>query len=368
MTQPTRSRDLRVRATFRVRYRTLDELVVAYSKNLSRGGLFLTTSKLLPRGTVVQVKIQLPDDGPEITVPCEVAFTRDATQASGRGGMGVKFIDPDQMARRRLEWFILNSAPEAGQFGAEPRARKLDLVIVEDEPLQSEAAASPFRQRGDQVRICRDGLEALASCLDHPPDVILSDVQMPKLDGWQLLRMLRARPTLATVPVVFLTQLSGEQDRLRGYRLGVDDYVAKPYEPSELVARIDRAVVRAEHQAQPIQRPAQDALRGDLEQVSLPSLLSFLEAEQKSGVVRVGPVTNGRIYVSEGRPVRAEVYDDPAGTSSRELLFQLLGLSVGRFDFNAQRVSLPDEIGEATSELLRDYARLCEEGCSAPTS
>jgi CheY-like chemotaxis protein len=238
----------------------------------------------------------------------------------------------------------------------------LSVVVVEDEPLQSEAAAEPFRSRGDRVRICRDGLEALASCLDDPPDVVLSDVQMPRMDGWQLLRMLRSRPALATVPVLFLTTLSSEQDRLRGYRLGVDDFIAKPYEPSELVARADRAVVRAEHQAQGHQPAPQDALRGDLEQVSLQSLLSFLEVERKSGVVRIGPDTNAQIYVSEGQPLRVEIHDAPSELSPRELLFQLLSLRVGRFDFVAGPVSGPNELGDRASALLIDHARLCDEG------
>jgi uncharacterized protein (TIGR02266 family) len=360
--EATRSRDLRVRATFRVRYRSIDELVVAYTKNLSRGGLFLATTKLLPAGSIVHLNIELPDDGPQIQIPCEVAYSREGSAGSAvSSGMGVKFIDPDQMARRRLEWFILNSSPEAGQFGSGPRARKLELVIAEDDPLESKVAAAPFQARGDQVRICADGLEALASCLSDPPDVILSDVQMPRMDGWQLLRMVRSRQQLSAVPLLFLTTLSGEQDRLRGYRLGVDDYIHKPYEPSEVVARTDRAVVRAEQQRQASVPPESDALQGDLEQVSLQSILSFLEIERRTGVLRVGPVVNARIFVKDGRPRRVERYDAPADGESKELLFELLGLSVGRFDFSAQEVSAADEIGMATSALLLEHARLADE-------
>jgi CheY-like chemotaxis protein len=197
--------------------------------------------------------------------------------------------------------------------------------------------------------------------LSDPPDVILSDVQMPRMDGWQLLRMVRSRQQLSAVPLLFLTTLSGEQDRLRGYRLGVDDYIHKPYEPSEVVARTDRAVVRAEQQRQASVPPESDALQGDLEQVSLQSILSFLEIERRTGVLRVGPVVNARIFVKDGRPRRVERYDAPADGESKELLFELLGLSVGRFDFSAQEVSAADEIGMATSALLLEHARLADE-------
>jgi uncharacterized protein (TIGR02266 family) len=362
VTQTTRSRDLRVKATFRVRYRSMDDLVIAFSTNLSRGGLFLATKKQLPQGSILRLNIELPDGGAEITVPCEVAYVRSADDAQGRSaGMGIKFIDPDEVARRRLEWFILNSAPEPGQFGALGRARALDVLIVEDDKLQSEVTAAPFQQRGDKVHISRDGLEGLASALKSKPDVILSDVQMPKMDGWQLLRMIRSRPALAHVPFIFLTTLSGEEDRLRGYRLGVDDYLPKPFEPSELLVRADRAVVRAEQQAQASDPPEPEALQGDLEQVSLQSMLAFLEVERKTGVLRVGPVTNGRILIQAGRPIRVELHDSPEDSSPKDRLFTLLSLTVGRFDFHPGPVSGTDELGTTSTALMLEYAKHCDD-------
>ena len=341
----------------------MDELVVAYTRNLSRGGLFLSTDRLLPSGSIVRVSVELPDGGPEISIPCEVAYLRNAGEAGGRSaGMGVKFIDPDQAVRRRLEWYIVNSTPEPGQIGAGERARKLSVVIVEDDPLQRKLASAPFLERGDSVRGCGDGLEALGACLNDPPDVILSDVQMPKMDGWQLIRMLRSRPQLSRVPILFLTTLSGEEDRLRGYRLGVDDYIRKPYQAEELVARTDRAVVRALQQAAASGPRDPDALQGDLEQVSLQSILSFLEIERRSGIIRLGPVTNALLYLRDGQPVRVEVQDAPPDASQMDLLHELLGLSVGRFEFRAEAVAVPDEIGERTSFVLLEHARRSDEG------
>ncbi len=340
----------------------MDDLVIAFSKNLSRGGLFLATKKHLPQGSILRLNIELPDGGPEVTVPCEVAYVRSAEDAQGRSaGMGIKFIDPDEVALRRLEWFILNSAPEPGQFGADGRARPLVVLIVEDDRLQSEVTAAPFQQRGDEVRISRDGLDGLASALKSKPDVILSDVQMPKMDGWQLLRMIRSRPALAHVPFIFLTTLSGEEDRLRGYRLGVDDYLPKPFEPSELLVRADRAVVRAEQQAQVSHPPDAEALQGDLEQVSLQSMLAFLEVERKTGVLRVGPVTNGRITLQDGRPIGVEIHDSPGDSSPKDRLFTLLSLTVGRFDFHPEPVSGPDELGISSTALMLEYAKHCDD-------
>src|SRR6185312_11067917 len=100
--------------------------------------------------------------------------------------------------------------------------------------------------------------------------LIVSDVNMPKMDGWQLLRLLRTKPQYATVPVLFTTTLSGEADRLRGYRLGVDDYLAKPFRVAELRARVHQLLARAS--ARPVApeaaAPATRSLRGDLAHVS----------------------------------------------------------------------------------------------------
>ncbi len=350
-------RELRLTTSFRVRYATMDELVVAYSSNLSRGGLFLKSEELLPVGARVMLTLELPDDGPELSVACVVVFTRD----TGLRGMGVKFDDPDEVTKQRVEAFIIGAAPSSTELAVAPVARALDVVVVDDEPLQSARAAEGFRARGHTVRTARDGLEGLALCLKKTPDVVLTDVQMPKMDGWQLLRMLRARPALAHVPVIFLTSLKSEADRLLGYRLGVDDYLPKPYELGELASRVDRAVLRAEQQAKAAAADGR-SLTGDLEQVGMPSILSFLEIERRSGEldVYVGAAVSGRIWLGEGRPLRAEIDARPE-LRGREAFFSLLDVTAGRFDFREGQSEGPDEIGAGISALLLEHARLEDE-------
>ena len=179
-------------------------------------------------------------------------------------------------------------------------------MIVDDDHGCRTLAAQPFRTRGDYVRIAPDGFEALAQCLKETPDVIVSDVHMPRLDGWQLLRMCRARPTLSSVPFLFLTTLGGEQERLRGYQLGVDDYVSKPFRGKELQARVDRVVTRVQRASHALAE--KKTLRGDLAQVTLPSVLGFLELEKKTGeLLVIGPkpahlfLRDGRLLARRGR-------------------------------------------------------------------
>ena len=81
------------------------------------------------------------------------------------------------------------------------------------------------------------------------PDLIITDVMMPKLDGWALVRALRSRAELALVPVIFLTALGGEEDRIRGFRLGADDYLPKPFRFEELELRVANALKKRQGHA-----------------------------------------------------------------------------------------------------------------------
>lgn len=358
----------RIPASFRVRYASLDDLVVAFSGNLSRGGLFLKSEQLLPVGSEVTVTLELPDGGPELQVPCAVVFTRSTDVC----GMGLRFTEPDNVTRERIEAFILKAAPNSEELRAEATRRALDVVVVDDDPIQVKRASSAFRERGDTVRTARDGLEGLALCLKKTPDVVLTDVQMPKMDGWQFVRMLRSRPAFNHVAIIFLTSLASEDDRWLGYRLGVDDYLPKPYELEELLTRVDRAVLRAEQQAQP-SADAEDApgrsLSGELEQVSIASILSFLEMERRSGELRIGSNLRGTIWLRDGRPVRTRLADASAEStecSGREAIFRLLSVSAGRFDFHEGDVEGPDELEIGVSALLLEHARLRDEGVVSP--
>lgn len=351
-------REPRVPTSFRVRYASMDDLVVAYSGNLSRGGLFLKSDELLPVGTVVSITLELPDGGPEIAVPCTVVFTRD----TGLRGMGVKFNDHDEETKNRIEQFIIGAAPSSPSSMPPSERRVLDIVVVDDDPIQSKRAADAFRERGDTVRTARDGLEGLALCLKKSPDAVLTDVQMPKMDGWQLVRMLRARPAFAGMPIIFLTTLSSETDRLLGYRIGVDDYLPKPYDTAELVSRVQSAVKRAARHGQAAGSDKARSLSGDLEQVGMPSILAFLEVERRSGELSVGSDVTGRIVLREGRPVRAELSQKSEKSTGRQAFFGLLDVASGRFDFHEGELEAePDEIGAGVSALLLEHARLRDE-------
>jgi len=355
---PEARRARRIEAAFRVRYRSIDELVVALTHDLSRGGLFMRTTRFLPINAIVRVHLELPDGGGELPVICRVAFVRaepEAIALDKPAGMGVEFLDlgPDKLAT--LERFVAEHVP--GSKSATPH-RTLDLVVADDDVSVRGAIVSALRRRGDRVIEAEDGLAALAACLKRPPDLVLSDVQMPRMDGWQLVRMLRARPTLARVPLVLMTTLTDDESRLTGYRLGVDDYVGKPVREDELMLRVDRVVARS-RQSDPHERRT---LRGDLENVTLGSVLSFLSLEQKTGVLLVVGEASARFYLRDGAPLRIEIGDDPIAGLDDPGLQALLGWSRGQFEFAAQEVACADDLQTSVNALLLEHARRSDEG------
>jgi response regulator RpfG family c-di-GMP phosphodiesterase len=181
------------------------------------------------------------------------------------------------------------------------------------------------------------------------------------MDGWQLLRMVRARPTLASTPFVLFTSLSGEAERLRGYQLGVDDYIAKPFSSDELVLRLTKVLARSRQR--PRSPASNNALRGDLSQVGLQSVLSFIEMEKRSGTLLV--VSGDDLVTLHCREGQVVQVDLPAAEDHREgierLLFPL-DLTEGRFDLTATDVTAKDSIGVPTSYALLEHARRRDEG------
>ncbi|MBP9500242.1 MAG: response regulator transcription factor [Acetoanaerobium sp.] len=109
------------------------------------------------------------------------------------------------------------------------------ILIIEDEKNISEIVAKYLEKEGYTTLIANDGIEGLALFRDSHPDLVISDVMMPTIDGFEVLREIRL---ISDVPVIMLTAKQEEVDRLKGFENGADDYVTKPFSPKELVRRV----------------------------------------------------------------------------------------------------------------------------------
>ncbi len=261
-------------------------------------------------------------------------------------------------------------------MGGPPR-----ILVADDDAWILRMVTTVLEKRGYEVDTAADGQDAFEKATENPPDLVITDVMMPRMDGWELVRSLRAHSEFAFTPVIFLTALSSDDDRIRGFRLGADDYLPKPFRFEELDLRVantlrrsamvERAARERIDNATAPEGPAPSAdasgphtaLGGSLEQVGLPSLLTLLEMERKSGIlVLVSDTTDeiGRIFVRSGRVVSALIENRDA-PRNEECVYFLLGWCAGSFSFSALDVDMEDEVNQSTTHLLMEGARRVDE-------
>lgn len=120
------------------------------------------------------------------------------------------------------------------------------ILVVDDEPNLLVAVAATLRAEGYEITTARNGKEAILRIAENIPDLIVSDIRMPVMDGYALSRQLRAAPHTSLIPIVFLTAKDDMSDRITGLRAGVDAYLTKPFEPEELLAIISNILQRIE--------------------------------------------------------------------------------------------------------------------------
>ncbi len=118
------------------------------------------------------------------------------------------------------------------------------VLIVEDEKEIAEIIKLSFEMEGFTAQIALDGLEALKMIQSNLFDIIILDIMMPRVDGWEVLLKLKSQPPTQKIPVIILSAKSEDISKLTAFRQGADDYLIKPFSPQELVARARLALER----------------------------------------------------------------------------------------------------------------------------
>jgi DNA-binding response OmpR family regulator len=129
------------------------------------------------------------------------------------------------------------------------RSQRRRVLVVDDEPRMIHFIRLNLEHDGFEVTEAASGTEALEVLRDTLPDLVLLDVMMPDLDGFETLELIRE---ISNVPVIMLTAKGEEDDRVRGLELGADDYVTKPFSPRELVSRVRAVLRRTEMPGEPV--------------------------------------------------------------------------------------------------------------------
>ena len=159
-------------------------------------------------------------------------------------GDGRIVIILDMGALVRSEW------RSRGPMEAQPMQERRTLVLVVDDSITVRRVTQRLLERnGMRVLTAKDGVDAWTLLQEHVPDVILLDIEMPRMDGYELAAQVRAEPRLADVPIVMITSRVGEKHRARAIELGVNDYLGKPYQENQLLDAIEPLVHRKRQKA-----------------------------------------------------------------------------------------------------------------------
>jgi len=123
------------------------------------------------------------------------------------------------------------------------------VLVVEDDPDIAQLVAHYLEKAGFSADLLANGRDAIAAIAARPPDVIVLDLMLPQVDGLEICRVVRGNAATAAIPIIMLTARAEESDRIVGLEIGADDYLAKPFSPNELVARVRALVRRAQRVA-----------------------------------------------------------------------------------------------------------------------
>jgi CheY-like chemotaxis protein len=368
---------------YKVAFESYDDFLVEYGDHLRKGILMLPGGTGLAPGQEVRIKLVLPND--------KVLYLKGTTREAKSGGyaalgpkMSSRSSGPEgggdevsvQLASFSPEQTEALEACVSGAIVTDTKvpdpesAGPINLLLVDDAVGVRIELGDSLRDRGLRVRVAENGLVAIAAALKRPPDIILSDVEMPVMDGWTFLRMTRARQRLAHIPFVFFTRLTDDLSRLQAYRMGVEDFLSKDTSAEEVLARLYGVLAR--HKTRPSAVAASttghtgQGLRGDLEHVKLGSLMSFLESEKRSGRLLLD---NGRdravLEIINGALAGVENLGNYSHAHDR--VFELLEWTTGNFEFaqlDESNMDRPDGEPTQLTYLLMEHARRADEAAN----
>lgn len=229
------------------------------------------------------------------------------------------------------------------------------IYIIDDDISVIEVLYEYLKLSDFEVYYSLNPIEALKDLPEKKPDIILLDLNMPEMNGFDVLKKIRANDIFKDTGVILLTSHDHINYKIKGLEEGADDYVTKPFQKAEVLARIRSVLRRMEKQISKENMDESDLLKGDLSKFSLIDLLQFFDINKKSGTIKLIDI-KGEIELNNGFISKVFFRDFP----TEEALKRLLIYNYGRFevDFN---IPIVVEKSLKISDVLLDIISYIDE-------
>lgn len=218
------------------------------------------------------------------------------------------------------------------------------VLIIDDDQSQHMILGGYLKLSGYRVADAYDGAEGLRMLEELKPDLVLLDVQMPGMDGFQTLQEIKKKAAYRNVSVLFLTALERQHLKIKGLELGADDYITKPFDRAELLARINAVLRRSDRS-----RQLEGIMEGDLADVGIADLLQSMELGVKTATILLDGI-DGEILVRNGELL----YVRQGSLTGDQALVRIFLLEKGAFSikFNELSKRISEEPRPLTSVLM----------------
>ena len=236
---------------------------------------------------------------------------------------------------------------------------KRSLLLVDSDPRSLRVLEVSLKKAGFNVTTADNGRDALNKVETAQPDLIISDTEMPEMDGFELCKQLKAEPSLGHIPFIFLTGQTSIEHKVRGLELGVEDYLTKPIYIKEILTRVRILLQKAERASLEEKRDGRTRFSGQLADMGVVDLIQTIEVSRKSGLIHfVGEDgRRGTLYFRGGKVVDAEA----GHLHGEDAIYRLLTWSEGEFEVLFRQVRRKDAIDMSTQALLMEGMRRLDE-------
>lgn len=232
------------------------------------------------------------------------------------------------------------------------------ILIVDDNKTVRTLLSINLRKENFEVIEADNGLDGLAVVNEQLPDLVISDIIMPQMDGFEFCKQVRTTSKVPMVPFMFLTSIDQVATELRGLRTGADDYLIKSnIKKEELVGKV-QAMLNKASEIKQAEKEIQDGLYGKFSDLSLVDVLQLLIMNKKTGILTITrDGDKAELYFDDGKMLHAE-YKKFVG---EEAVYNLGEWKEGVFRFERTDVNVSPTIHTVTMNVLMEYCRITDE-------